>query len=180
MSMKDARDMEDKRSIEQVAIGAVRSRITRILPAQIKACIEELDEGQLWWRPNESSNSVGNLVLHLSGSMRHYIVRGLGGIDYERDRPAEFSERGPLPKQELIALFEETVGQVSEVIGSLDTARLLDPTDESSYNPTVFDLLFNVAVHVATHTGQIVFITKLLKDGSVDELWISTHKAMNK
>jgi hypothetical protein len=112
--------------------------------------------------------------------MRHYVVRGLGGIDYERNRPAEFSERGPLPKQELMALFEETVGQVSEVIASLDTARLLDPTDESSYNPTVFDLLFNVAVHVATHTGQIVFITKLLKDGSVDELWIRTHKAINK
>jgi uncharacterized damage-inducible protein DinB len=173
-------DREEKRTIGQVSIGAVHSRITRILPAQIKACIEELDEEQLWWRPNESSNSVGNLVLHLSGSMRHYVARGLGGVSYERNRPAEFSERGPLPKQKLIAVFEETVSQVSKVLESLDTARLLDATDEPSYNPTVFDLLFNVAVHVATHTGQIVFITKLLKDGSVDELWIRTHRAMSK
>ncbi|HWP42170.1 MAG TPA: DUF1572 family protein [Blastocatellia bacterium] len=167
-------------TLEMTAMRAMRARITQVLPAQIKACLEKLDEEQIWWRPNESSNSVGNLVLHLSGSMRHYIARGLGGRDYQRNRPAEFSERGPVPKQQLIALFDETISQVSETIESLDTARLLDSTDDPSYNPTVFDLIFNVSIHLATHTGQILYITKMLEQGSLDELWIQTHKNLAK
>lgn len=119
-------------------------------------------------------------MLHLSGSMRHYIARGLGGLTYERNRPAEFSERGPLPKDDLLALFDETLRQVSGVLESFDTARFTETTDEPAYNPTSFDLLFNVAIHLATHTGQIVFVTKMLKEGSVDELWIRTHKSMRK
>lgn len=172
--------MEENKSLEQIAMNALRFRITRILPAQIRACVAQLDEEQLWWRPNESSNSVGNLVLHLSGSMRHYIARGLGGSQYQRNRPAEFSERGPLPKQELVAIFDETMSEVSAALESLGTARLLDPTDEPSYNPTVFDLIFNVAAHLAMHAGQIVYITKMLKEGSIDELWIRTHRDMSR
>jgi hypothetical protein len=171
--------MNDEKTIEQIAMSAFRARITRILPAQIRACVESLDEEQLWWRPNASSNSVGNLVLHVSGSMRHYVARGLGGVSYERDRPAEFSEQGPIPKEELLAVFDETIKQVSEVLETFDTARLTGPTDEPAYVPTVFDLFFNVAVHVATHAGQIVFTTKMLKEGSVDELWIRTHRELS-
>jgi uncharacterized damage-inducible protein DinB len=162
-------------NLSDVALKALRGRITRILPAQIRTCVEELTEEQLWWRPNEHSNSVGNLVLHMSGSMRHYLSRGVGGIDYNRDRPAEFAERGPIPKAQLLATFDETIRQAAEILDSFDTSRFLDPTDEQNYVPTIFDAIFNIAIHFATHTGQIVYITKLLKEGSVDELWIKAH-----
>lgn len=168
--------MKTPNILGNVALDALRSRITRILPTQIRACVEELSEEQLWWRPNEQANSVGNLVLHLSGSMRHYLSRGVGGFDYHRDRPAEFAERGPLPKAQLLAIFDETIDQAAQVLGSFDTSRFLEPTDEQNYVPTVFDLIFNIAIHLATHTGQIVYITKMLKEGSVDELWIRAHK----
>ena len=168
--------METPNNLSDVALAALRSRITRILPAQIRSCVEELTEEQLWWRPNEQANSVGNLVLHLSGSMRHYLSRGVGGIDYTRNRPAEFAERGPIPKEKLLATFDETISQAFEVLGSLDTSRFLDPTDEQDYVPTIFDMIFNIAIHLATHSGQIVYITKMLKEGSVDELWIRAHR----
>lgn len=162
--------------MESVALEALRSRITRTIPTQIKSCVEELNEEQLWWRPNEQANSVGNLVLHLSGSMRHYLSRGVGGFEYDRDRPAEFAERGPLPKAQVLAIFDETIDQAAQVLDSFDTARFLEPTDEQSYVPTVFDLILNISIHLATHAGQIVYITKMLKEGSVDELWIRAHK----
>lgn len=168
--------MESRNSLSDVALEALRGRITRILPAQIRSCVEELTEEQLWWRPNEQANSVGNLVLHLSGSMRHYLSRGVGGIDYTRDRPAEFAERGPIPKEQLLANFNETISQAAEVLGSLDTSRFLDRTDEQDYVPTIFDMIFNIAIHLATHSGQIVYVTKMLKEGSVDELWIRAHR----
>ncbi len=168
--------MEPTNNLSDVALAALRSRITRILPSQIRACVDELTEEQLWWRPNEQTNSVGNLVLHVSGSMRHYLSRGVGGIEYHRDRPAEFAERGPVPKAELLATFDETITQAATTLDSFDSSRFLEPTDEQNYVPTVFDLIFNIAIHLATHTGQIVYVTKMLKEGSLDELWIQAHK----
>lgn len=168
--------MEQKADLSRTALEALRSRITRILPAQIRACVEELNEEQLWWRPNEQTNSVGNLVLHVSGSMRHYLSNRIGGIQYARDRPAEFAERGPVSKQQLLATFDETIRQAEQVLDSFDATRFLDATDEPAYVPTVFDLIFNISIHLATHAGQIVYVTKSLKEGSLDELWIRTHR----
>ncbi len=168
--------MEQKANLSRTALEALRSRITRILPAQIRACVEELSEDQLWWRPNEHANSVGNLVLHVSGSMRHYLSNRVGGIQYTRDRPAEFAERGPVPKQQLLATFDETIREAEQVFHSFDANRFLEETEEPNYVPTVFDLIFNVSIHLATHAGQIVYVTKSLKEGSLDELWIRAHR----
>lgn len=168
--------MEPTNNLSDVALATLRNRITQILPSQIRACVDELTEEQLWWRPNEQTNSVGNLVLHVSGSMRHYLSRGVGGIEYLRDRPAEFAERGPIPRAQLLATFDETISQASSILDSFETSRFLEPTDEQNYIPTVFDLIFNIAIHLATHAGQIVFVTKMLKEGSLDELWIRAHK----
>ncbi|HTG15242.1 MAG TPA: DUF1572 family protein [Blastocatellia bacterium] len=168
--------MEQNNDLSKTALEAIRSRITRILPAQIRSCVEELSEEQLWWRPNEQANSVGNLVLHLSGSMRHYLSNRVGGMEYERNRPAEFAERGPVPKQQLLATFDETIRQAGQVLDAFDTSRFLDATDEPNYVPTIFDLIFNIAIHLATHAGQIVYVTKMLKEGSLDELWIRAHR----
>ena len=164
--------------LDAIVLDALHSRITRILPEQIRSCIEELSEEQLWWRPNEGSNSVGNLILHLSGSMRHYLSREIGRLEYTRNRPAEFSERGPVAKEKLLEIFNETISQAAAILDSFDTSRFAQPTSEPGYNPTVFNLLFNISIHLATHTGQIVFVTKMLKEGAVDEIWINTHRKM--
>ena len=168
-------NMSTENELGALALAALRGRITRIIPEQIRACIEELSDEQLWWRPNESANSVGNLVLHLSGSIRHYLSRGVGGIAYERDRPAEFSERGPVSKEQLLKTFDETISQATQVLDRFNPARFTDASDEQNYVPTLFDSIFNISIHLATHAGQIVYITKLLNEGSVDELWIRAH-----
>src|SRR6185295_8930393 len=169
--------MEPTNKLSAVALEALRNRITKILPSQIRSCVEELSEEQLWWRPNEQANSVGNLVLHVSGSMRHYLSNRVGGIQYDRDRPAEFAERGPLPKQQVLETFDETIRQAAAILGSFDMSRFLDPTDEPDYLPTVFDLIFNISIHLAVHTGQIIYVTKALKEGALDDLWIRAHRA---
>ena len=70
--------MQERKDIGGFALEALRTRVTKVLPAQIRSCIEELSEEQIWWRPNESSNSVGNLVLHVRGAVLHFLCRGLG------------------------------------------------------------------------------------------------------
>ena len=102
--------MTDSSDIKAVALEALRVRITRVLPAQIETCLDQLDDAQLWWRPNEKSNSVGNLTLHVCGAVQHFLNRGVGGQEYERDRPAEFSTTS-LAKAELVARLDGTILQ---------------------------------------------------------------------
>ena len=80
--MAQEQDMLPSNAIAEFALQALRIRTTKVLPAQVRCCIEELNDEQLWWRPNPQSNSVGNLVLHLRGAVLHYLCRGVGGLEY--------------------------------------------------------------------------------------------------
>ena len=159
------------------ALNALRMRITKVLPAQIRLCIEQLSDDEIWWRPNSQSNSVGNLTLHVRGAVMHFLCRGVGGQSYDRDRPAEFATSS-MPKEQLLGLFDEMVAKAEETFGSLTESSLNDPSTEPTYYSTVFEDLFGVAIHVAVHTGQIIYVTKLLKEGSVNDLWAQTHRSL--
>jgi len=159
------------------ALNALRARITRVFPAQIRAAVNALTDEQLWWRPNETSNSIGNLVLHLSGSLDHYLNRNLGGLDFTRDRPAEFNERREIPKAELLARFDEMVANAEKTFDSLTVERLGDPSPEPKMYTIAFEDVLNVAIHLSNHAGQIVWIAKMLDAQAIDEVWMRTHRA---
>jgi uncharacterized damage-inducible protein DinB len=162
----------------KVTLDALKARICRIFPAQIRAAVEALDDDQIWWRPNESSNSIGNLVLHLAGSLNHYLNRNFGGLDYSRDRAAEFAERRRIPRAELMATFDEMVANAEKTFEKLTPERLADPATEPKMYTLVIEEVIGVATHVANHTGQIVWIAKMMKDGALDEVWMRTHKRL--
>ncbi len=157
---------------------AIRVRITQVLPAQVRTAVEKLDEEQIWWRPNEKSNSVGNLVLHLSGSLNLYLNRNIGGFDYKRDRDAEFAERGPIPKEKLLKIFDNMVTKAEETLSKLSADRLAGPSSDPERNILLIDDLVSILTHISTHTGQILWITKMLNEGALDEVWMRTHKRL--
>jgi hypothetical protein len=163
--------------MNDIALAALRSRVTGVFPAQVRAALASLSEEQVWWRPNEKSNSIGNLVLHLTGSLNYYLNRNLGHIPYDRDRAAEFAERRPLPKAELVAHFDEMVAHAEHTFEGLTPESLAAPSPEPTMHTIVFEDLLNVTTHLATHTGQIVWIAKMLNEGAVDEVWIKTHRS---
>src|SRR5947209_4715856 len=111
-----------------IALEALRVRTVDVLPGQIRSCLEQLNEEQLWWRPNENSNSVGNIVLHISGALMLFVCRRVGGFEYERDRDAEFSARQPISKQRLLEIFDDAIRQVSQTFDALDVHRLTEPS----------------------------------------------------
>jgi uncharacterized damage-inducible protein DinB len=168
--------MDHHPALGDYALEALRVRVTKVLPAQIRSCVEKLNDEQLWWRPNEQTNSVGNLVLHVSGAVMHFLCRGVGGFEYQRDRPTEFATTS-MSKDQLLATFDEMVNKADQTFAALDASRLTDPSTEPTYYSTVYEDLFGIAIHVAVHTGQIVYITKLLEAGSVNELWMETHRS---
>jgi uncharacterized damage-inducible protein DinB len=155
---------------------AIRVRVTRVLPAQVRAAVEKLDEEQIWWRPNEKSNSIGNLILHLNGSLNLYLNRLIGGFEYKRDRDAEFAARGPMPKQELLRIFDDMVTKADQTFNKVTADRLDGPSTDPEKNDFLIEDLIGILTHVSAHTGQILWITKMLNEGSLDEVWMRTHK----
>ena len=159
------------------ALESLRLRITKVLPAQVRDCLALLDDEQIWWRPNEQSNSIGNIVLHVSGSLNYYLNRDLGGIDYDRNREAEFAERRTIPKAELLAIFDDMVAKAEKTFDGLTLERLGDVSTEPKMHKSVIEDVLNIAVHLANHVGQILWITKMLRGDEVKELWMAAHKA---
>jgi uncharacterized damage-inducible protein DinB len=124
-------------------------------------CLEDMTESDVWWRPNEQSNSVGNLILHLCGNMRQWILNGIGGAHFDRDRDAEFDERRPRPKAELKANLKETMEAVDRLLETLPQGTLLDRFPVQTYKPSRLQAIYHVVEHFSYHLGQILYIYKL-------------------
>lgn len=130
---------------------------------KIRRCLDLLSEEEFWRRGSEAENSVGNLILHLSGNVRQWIVSGLGGEADTRERRKEFDARASLSKAEAWKRLEETVSRASKVLAELDPNELLRERAIQKYHPTGLQAVFHVVEHFSYHTGQIVFATKLFK-----------------
>jgi uncharacterized damage-inducible protein DinB len=129
---------------------------------KIERCLEKLTDEQIWWRSNSQSNSIGNLLLHLSGNARQWIVCGLGGEVDARERQTEFDEREAIPREELLSRLRKTVATVDETLGNFDSARLLDEFKIQGTESTALAAIFHVTEHFSMHTGQIILQTKML------------------
>ncbi len=132
--------------------------------AQIERCAALLSEDQIWYRPNASSNSIGNLLLHLSGNVMQWIVAGLDAQPFERDRPAEFAQRKPIPTDTLVRDLRTAVRAATEVIRRLDAAALAREYRIQNYAVSGTAAVLHVVEHFAFHTGQIITTTKWLLD----------------
>jgi uncharacterized damage-inducible protein DinB len=138
-----------------------RRYLTREYAVKIRLCLERLSDDDLWWRPNERSNSIGNLLLHLAGNMRQWIVSGVGGEADTRRRQAEFDERGPLPRDEVVRRLDAALSDVDRVLAQLDPAALTQDRQIQGRDTNVFRAVYHVVEHCGMHTGQIMYITKL-------------------
>jgi len=132
---------------------------------KLKHCVERMSEEDVWWRPNEQSNSVGNLILHLCGNMKEWIVKSIGGEEFERHRDAEFAERRPRPKAELIANIEAAVGEVDKVLEQIPPTRLFERIPVQVYKSSRLQVIYHVVEHFSYHLGQILYIYKLRNGG---------------
>jgi len=128
---------------------------------KIERCLDALSEEDVWWRANNGSNSIGNLILHLDGSTRAWILGVAGGRRVVRDRDAEFAERGPLAKSALLARLRSTLAEADEVLAMLDEATLLERRASSSGEVTVLWAVLHGVEHFAMHTGQIIMLAKV-------------------
>lgn len=130
---------------------------------RLHRCVESLTDEQVWWRPNEASNSIGNLILHLNGNVRQWLVSSFRQTEDTRNRPAEFSERQQIPASTLLARLGTTLTEASGVLVSLTEADLLKTFHIQGYAVSGLHAVYQVVEHFGMHYGQIVYITKILR-----------------
>ena len=129
---------------------------------KIERCLERLTDEQVWWRAGEQSNSVGNLLLHLEGNLRQWVVCGAGGRADMRERPREFAERRRLPRGELLASLRAAVAEAGDALARLDPATLLETRRIQGLDVTLLAAVFHAVEHFSMHTGQVILLTKML------------------
>lgn len=169
--MPSAHYLSAMASADDLRDALVREVIHRLydecLPRIIK-CVDQLNEEAVWWRPNENSNSIGNLVLHLSGNVRQWIYAGLGRNEDIRIRHLEFEAKNGMTRAELVEKLTSTMQLVRPVIENIPAEELLHIRSVQTFEETGLTILVHVTEHFSYHTGQIAYITKMLISKPLD------------
>jgi uncharacterized damage-inducible protein DinB len=130
---------------------------------KILACVGKLDDAQVWWRPHEGSNSVGNLLLHLTGNLSQWVLAGLGGRAFDRRRAEEFAARGSAAgKDEIVGRLADVVADCRKVLKELSASDLRAARTIQGDDTDGLGAIFHVVEHLGYHTGQIVLLAKEL------------------
>jgi uncharacterized damage-inducible protein DinB len=121
-----------------------------------------LAEQELWTRPIEPGNSIGHLILHLTGNLNHFVGAQLGGTGYVREREREFTETQVPSKEAVLVGLDAAVQMFGRVVSALTPEQLAAPHPEARFG-SVFKTLVHLVAHFAVHRGQMSYITRLLK-----------------
>ena len=129
---------------------------------RMKHCVASLSDEQVWWRPNDASNSIGNLMLHLNGNMTQWIVASFNREEDRRNRPAEFAAREGASAAELVDALGATVERAGETLARLTEADLVAAYEIQGFTVSGLQAVYQVIEHFALHYGQVLYITKQL------------------
>lgn len=158
--------MENKLAVQicQALLQEFERRVMGESIPRIKKCLSLLSEEEVWHRPNENIVSVGNLILHLCGNARQWILSGVGEQIDHRERDAEFEERGPIAKDQLIEQMDHLAGAIRNILQNLEPGMLLEKRPVQAFEESVLSMLVHVIEHFSYHTGQITFLVKSIKN----------------
>jgi len=149
---------------------------------KVERCIEELNEEEIWMRPNENSNSIGNLVLHIHGNITQYIISSLDNHEDMRDRNHEFDARHGYNRSKLIQMLTSLSSNIKAIINQISIDDLLKIRSVQGFRLSGLGIIYHVVEHYSYHTGQIVFWTKLLKNrdlGFYNDLDLNQRNILN-
>jgi hypothetical protein len=160
------------------AVGMEAAKELTNASGRIHHCLEQLTDEQIWWRPQPSLNSIGNLTLHLCGNLRQWIVAGLTGAADLRDRPGEFAEQGPIPRTELVRKLDAVVAETRDVLSRLTARQLLEARRIQGFDLTGLGAIFDSVPHFRGHTQEIIHLTRLQRGADYTFAWKPPEEGM--
>jgi hypothetical protein len=156
------------------AVGTAAAHEMDSALSRIKHCLGQLNDEQVWWRSQPSLNSIGNLILHLCGNVRQWIVAGVGGASDVRNRPAEFAERGPIPKDELVRRLEAVVEEAKRALAGVTAQQLVEVRPIQGSDLSGLAAIFNSVPHFRGHAQEIIHMTRLQLGDAYKFAWTPT------
>jgi uncharacterized damage-inducible protein DinB len=145
----------------------IRLRILEESIPRIKKCLNMLTEDQIWWSANSQTNSIANLILHLNGNVRQWLIEGIGNEKYDRHRNEEFSAFRIKSKNELLALLDKLAEEVESVTQNIVDENLTDIKKIQCFAEDGISIIIHVIEHFSYHTGQISLLTKLMTNADL-------------
>jgi len=141
-----------------------RSRywLTKEYPIKLRHCVDALPPATVWARPNASSNSVGNLLVHLTGNVTEWILGGVGGQSIKRNRASEFAQREGADANTLLDNLEAVLREADSALAGLTADDLERSITIQGRDTTILGAIYHVVEHFAMHTGQIILLAKML------------------
>ena len=143
---------------KEVELRLLQESIPRIIQ-----CLNTVEAHHIWHKPNEHSNSIGNLILHLCGNVRQYLISSIGGQADNRNRDLEFTASG-LSRDQLIQTLHALAKEIKDSIPNITEEALIKTRSVQGFSMTGISVVIHVIEHFSYHTGQIAYMTKLLKD----------------
>ena len=153
--------------VAQLFVARSRYYLQTEYRTKLRLAVEALPAEALWWRPNAESNSVGNLLTHLAGNVRQWIVSGVGRAPSERDRAAEFAATSGPGAGELLANLERVLDDVDAILADLSAEELITLRTIQGRELTVLAAIYHVVEHFSLHLGQIILMVKIHSPGAV-------------
>ena len=138
---------------------------------KINHCIDQLTTEDVWWTPRDGCNPVGVIIQHLMGNLGQWAISAMGGEPDVRDRPSEFHVVERVPKDELQAEFNGVLDRVREVYSRISVSDLLAPRRIQGFDTMALDAVYEAVCHLALHTGQVLFLTRLRLGDAYVESW---------
>ncbi|MEO5817047.1 MAG: DinB family protein [Gemmatimonadaceae bacterium] len=148
-------------------IACSRHYLASEYPTKIERCLATLPADALWRRADAESNCIGNLLLHLEGNIRQWIVSSVGGAPDHRQRASEFAATEGPDAATLFAALRVTLDEADAVIAALSADDLASRRTIQGRDVTVFDAVYHVVEHFSLHTGQIILLTKQFAPGAI-------------
>lgn len=155
--------MTDSGPLEQLPAAVARwwnGRLDHGLK-KIEHCLEQLSDDQCWWRPADDQNSIANLLLHLAGNLRQWVLAGVGGQTDDRNRPQEFAKRDGPSAAGLLSQLRDVVRECRQVIGDMTPEDLLRRRRIQGFEVAAGEAVVEAVAHFIGHTHQIVLLTRL-------------------
>ena len=154
-------------SIAEEFLARSRYWLTKEYPIKLRHCVEALPRQAVWSRPNQTSNSIGNLLVHLTGNVTEWILGGIGRRKITRYRAGEFAQTEGADAGELLDNLETVLHEAGTVLGDLTESDLERSVVIQDRETTVLSAVYHVVEHFSMHTGQIIFLTKMYAPGKI-------------
>jgi hypothetical protein len=151
------------RTTSELFLDFSRKKLLEQYWPRMQRAVKTLTDEQIWWRPNEASNSVGNLLLHLNGNVWQWLVSSFNRLEDARNRPAEFSATGELSGTELLDRLGRTINEAGTILNRLKTEELTAIYHIQGYTVSGLSAVYQVVEHFGMHYGQVIYIAKMLQ-----------------